>query len=55
MNYNFPVSLEFKISESNISIDELIKYVQKKYGPQWKFNRTEARYTSCIMAIFEEI
>lgn len=44
--------LSFEISESNISIDELEAFVKKAYGPRWKFDRTEARYESCIMAIF---
>lgn len=46
------VSLEFEISEADVTIEDLIKYVHKTYGPEWKFNRTEARYESCIMAIF---
>lgn len=47
-------TLEVEISELDASLDEVIAYVKKRYGSRWKFNRTEARYKSCIMAIFEE-
>lgn len=46
--------LSVEISESGKSLDEVIEYVHQHYGPRWKFNRTEGRYESCIMAIFEE-
>lgn len=55
MEYNGVVELSFEISESNITIEELTKYVHRRYGKQWKFNRTEHRYESCTMAIFEEV
>ena len=48
-------TLEFEVSECNISIPELTEYVQAKYGSQWKFNRTEPRYASCVIAIYEEV
>ena len=43
--------LSFEISESEFSLDEIIKWVEREY-PGWKFDRTEARYISCLMAIF---
>ena len=43
--------LSFEISECDIPLDEIIQYVQTKY-PGFRFNRTEARYESCLMAIF---
>lgn len=46
--------LSFEVSELNISLDELIEYVRKNYGTSWKFNRTEHRYESCIVAVFEK-
>ena len=48
-------TLEVEISELDVSLDEIIAYVKKRYGNRWKFDRTEARYESCIMAIFEEV
>lgn len=52
---NFLESMEisFEISESGLTIDEVKAIVEAKY-PGWKFNRTESRYDSCIMAIFEK-
>ena len=47
--------LSFDISESGISTDELQFYVHAIYGTNWKFNRTESRYDSCVVAIFEEV
>ena len=47
--------LSFEISEMEITIEELIAYVRKHYGDFWKFSRTEKRYESCLVAIFEEI
>lgn len=48
-------TLEVEISEIDATLDEVILYIQKRYGRRWKFNRTEPRYESCIMAIFEEV
>ena len=48
------VELDVEISEINASLEEIIDYVHKVYGDGWKFNRTEARYDSCVMAIFEK-
>ena len=51
--------LSFEISEIDKPIHELIdelqEYVKDRYGKHWKFNRTEKRYMSCIVAIFEEV
>lgn len=47
--------LSFEISESNVTIEELQEYVCKNYGDKWQFSRTEPRYQSCVMAIFEEV
>ena len=51
--------LEVEIStllEAGISLDEIIEAVKDKYGcNSWKFARTEHRYTSCIIAIFEPL
>ena len=46
--------LSFEISESNYTHDEIIKAVEQQF-PGYKFNRTESRYDSCIMAIFEPV
>lgn len=43
--------LSFEISESKNSLDEIIEAVQKRF-PNARFNRTESRYDSCIVAIF---
>ena len=44
--------LSFEISESPYSLEEIIEAVEQEF-PGYKFNRTEARYMSCEMAIFE--
>lgn len=44
--------LSFEISEAGISLDRVIEIVESKY-PGYRFNRTESRYGSCVMAIFE--
>lgn len=44
--------LSFEISESGMTLDEIIELVESTYKG-WKFSRTEARYQTCIMAIFE--
>ena len=44
--------LEFEISESEHSLEDIIMAVEEGY-PHYKFDRTEPRYESCIMAIFE--
>ena len=46
--------LSFEISESGMTLDEVIETVTKEWKG-WKFNRTEARYQSCIVAIFERV
>jgi hypothetical protein len=46
--------LSFEISESGMDLDTIITAVQNAY-PGWKFNRTEVRYESCLMAIFEKV
>ena len=43
--------LSFEFSESGMTLDEVISAVKTAY-PNWKFDRTEARYESCLMAIF---
>jgi len=47
--------LSVEISEIDASMDEIIAYVHRVYGNKWKFDRTESRYLSCVMAIFEEV
>ena len=51
--------LSFEISEIDKPIHELIdelqEYVKDRYGKHQKFSRTEKRYMSCIVAIFEEV
>lgn len=51
--------LSVEISEllkAGITLDEIIQAVLDKYGcNSWKFSRTEGRYKSCIMAIFEPV
>ena len=44
--------LSFEISELDRPLEEFIAYIEEKYRYIWKFDRTEARYTSCIMAVF---
>ena len=43
--------LSFEISECKSSLFEIINTIERLY-PQFKFDRTERRYTTCIMAIF---
>lgn len=44
--------LSFEVSESGLGLDEIIVAVENKYKG-WKFSRTEARYDTCVMAVFE--
>lgn len=44
--------LSFEVSESEYHLDRIIRAVENLY-PEYKFNRTEARYDSCVIAIFE--
>ena len=44
--------ISFEISESILPLDRIIVEVEKAY-PAYKFSRTESRYESCVMAIFE--
>ena len=43
--------LEYEISESPYALEDIIRAVERKH-PGYKFDRTEARYLSCVMAIF---
>ena len=43
--------LSFEISENPVPLEVIIEHVEREY-PGWKFDRTEARYMSCVMAIF---
>ena len=52
MIVNYP-ELHFEVSENLDHLDEIIAAVEKKY-PGYRFDRTEARYISCVMAIFEK-
>lgn len=45
--------LAFEISESEYDLREIIEAVEMQYSG-WKFSRTEGRYQSCIVAIFEK-
>ena len=45
--------LSFEISECDMDLMEIIEMIEKAW-PGWKFNRTEKRYQSCVMAIFEK-
>ena len=45
--------LHFEVSESAEPLKKVIEEVEKRY-PDFRFNRTEARYQSCIVAIFEK-
>ena len=47
------MEISFEISEAGIPLERVIEIVEAKY-PGWRFSRTEARYESCIMAIFEK-
>lgn len=51
--YHKPL-VEFEVSEIGIPLNEFIDMVHRKY-PELKFSRTEQRYYSCIMAIFEQV
>jgi len=44
--------LSFEISECELPLEEIIKHLEEEF-PNWKFDRTEHRYMSCIMAIFQ--
>lgn len=55
MKYLGNAELSFEISECDASLEEIVEYVHKTYGEKWKFSRTEKRYMSCVMAIFEEV
>lgn len=43
--------LSYEISECGAPLETVIEIVERE-NPGWKFDRTEARYQSCIMAIF---
>ena len=43
--------LSFEISETNAPLQDIINKIEKEY-PGWKFDRTESRYLSCVMAVF---
>lgn len=45
--------INFEISECDMPLQKIIKAVEDRY-PGFTFNRTEARYDSCLMAIFEK-
>jgi hypothetical protein len=45
--------LEFEISECDSTLDEIIEAIENAYCG-FKFNHTEARYETCIFAIFEK-
>ena len=46
------MEISFEISEAGIPLERVIEIVEAKY-PGWRFSRTESRYESCIMAVFE--
>ena len=46
--------LIFEISESGMTLDEIIAAVGKKY-PGWQFRGTEPMFQSCIVAMFEKM
>lgn len=48
------VELSVDISERPLELDEIIKIVEDEY-PDFRFDRTESRYRSCLMAIFTHI
>lgn len=52
MDYMDTMEISFEISESGKELDAIIAEVEAEF-PEWKFSRTEARYISCVMAIFE--
>lgn len=45
--------LSFEISECDMDLMEIVDIIEKEW-PGWKFNRTESRYQSCVMCIFEK-
>lgn len=45
--------LSFEISECDMDLMDIIEMIEKDW-PGWRFNRTEKRYQSCMMAIFEK-
>ena len=45
--------MDLEISEIDAPLEEIIQAISRQY-PGWKFSRTEKRYESCIMAIFEK-
>ena len=45
--------LSFEISECGMDLMEIVEMIERDW-PGWKFNRTEPRYNSCVMAIFEK-
>lgn len=51
-NFLWTMEISFEISEAGIPLERVIEIVEAKY-PGWRFSRTEARYESCIMAVFE--
>lgn len=47
------ISIEVEVSEAQEPLSEIIKAVESKY-PEYRFSRTENRYESCVMAVFEK-
>ena len=45
------LELSVEISEEKRTLDEIINAVQIEY-PGFRFDRTEQRYQTCIMAVF---
>ncbi len=45
------LELSVEVSESNLTLDEIIDIIHKKY-PHYHFDRTAAKYESCVMAVF---
>ena len=45
-------TLEFEISNCDATLDEIIEAAEKAYS-DFKFSRTEKRYDTCIVAVFE--
>lgn len=45
------LELSVEVSESNLTLDEIIDIIRSKY-PRYYFDRTESRYDSCVMAVF---
>lgn len=46
--------IEVEISEVDYHLARIIRAIEEEY-PNYKFNRTENRYESCVIAIFEEV